>query len=149
MGLETDLETSSGGKPAHQKAEAHLIFVINCAHGKQLSLAASPKPPQALSSNLGYITLPMKTFILFCEESQPHMTQEAPGWTMHCLGKWYPATLQRYCGPSFLLNQPTLPSKAPEAEGSPSNTVPLKSLAWGTVMSLLKAFSSCDCGQAD
>lgn len=48
MDLNTDLETCSGGKPArHQKTipTAHLTFIINCAHWKQLFLAAPPVPP--------------------------------------------------------------------------------------------------------
>ncbi|KAB1261024.1 Steroid receptor-associated and regulated protein [Camelus dromedarius] len=80
-GLKTDLETSSDGKPAcHQKTipKAHLTFVIDCAHGKQLSPAAPPAPPRAPSPNLGPVIPPMKTYILFCGGNQPHLTQEAP-----------------------------------------------------------------------
>ncbi|KAI5139217.1 Steroid Receptor-Associated And Regulated Protein [Manis pentadactyla] len=81
LGPETDLESGSGGEPAsHQKAipAAHLTFLIDCAHGKQLSLAAPPVRPRTPRPNLGPVTPPVKTYILFCGENQPHLIQEAP-----------------------------------------------------------------------
>ncbi|KAF3830435.1 hypothetical protein GH733_004254 [Mirounga leonina] len=148
MGLETDLETSSGGKPACHQAipTAHLTFVIDCARGKQLSLVAPPVPPRAPSPHLGPVTPPMKTCILFCGENRPHLTQGAlwvgdtwpmPGGPCHpAVGRW-----------------PQLPPQsvheAPEAKGNPLKTVPSRSSAWGTVIGSLKALSSCVCGQAE
>ncbi|KAM5267050.1 steroid receptor-associated and regulated protein [Hipposideros larvatus] len=153
MGHDTDLETSSGGKPAHlQKAipTAHLTFVIDCARGKQLSLAAPRVPPQALSPNLGHATPPMKTYILFCGESQPHLTQEAPLGGGHlsqsrdtlppCRGTVVPAPSPV----STLCSQ-----EVPEAKGSPLKTVPGRCLAWEAVIGSLKALSSCVCGHKD
>ncbi|XP_058408963.1 steroid receptor-associated and regulated protein [Diceros bicornis minor] len=152
-GLETDLETSSSGKPArHQKAipSAHLTFVIDCARGKQLSLAAPSAPPRAPSANLGPVTSPMKTYILFCGEIQPHLTQEAP-LGGRCLAQAR-GTLPP-CGgtgaPASSPVSPLCPQEAPEAKGSPLKTVPARSSAWGTVIGSLKALSSCVCGQAD
>lgn len=69
MGLKTGLETSSGEKLTHhQKAipTAHLTFLNRHAHGKKLSLAAPPVLPRVPSPNLGPVTTPMKTYILFC-----------------------------------------------------------------------------------
>ncbi|XP_031232822.1 steroid receptor-associated and regulated protein [Mastomys coucha] len=45
---------------------AHVTFVIDCATGKQVSLAASTGPPQASRANQGCVTPPMKTFVMFC-----------------------------------------------------------------------------------
>lgn len=79
MGLETNLETSLGGKPAHhQKAipTAHLTFVIDCSWGTAL-LDTPPGLPRAPSSNLGPVIPPVKTYIFLCEESQSHLTPES------------------------------------------------------------------------
>ncbi|KAF6345705.1 steroid receptor associated and regulated protein [Rhinolophus ferrumequinum] len=153
IGLETDLETSSGVKPAHhQKAfpTAHLTFVIDCARGKQLSLAAPPVPPQALSPNLGPVTPPMKTYILFCGESQPHLTQEAPpggGQLSQARATLPPCRGTMVSAPSPVS---TLCSQEePEAKGSPLKTMPGRSSAWEAVIGSLKALSSCVCGQED
>ncbi|KAB1269307.1 Steroid receptor-associated and regulated protein [Camelus dromedarius] len=148
-GLETDLETSSDGKPArHQKTipKAHLTFVIDCAHGKQLSLAAPPAPLRALSPNLGSVIPPMKTYILFCGGNQPHLTQEAPtsdGGLAQATGTLPPCreTVAPAASPA---SPPSLP-EVPEAKGSPVK----RSSAWGRVIGSLKALSSCVCAQTD
>ncbi|XP_029804887.1 steroid receptor-associated and regulated protein [Suricata suricatta] len=152
-GLETDLETSSGGKPGgHQKAipSTHLTFVIDCARGRQISLMAPPALPRAPSPNPGAVTAPMKTYILFCGENRPHLTQEGPpgrgrlaqarGTVPPCRGDGAPAS-----SPA----SPLVPQEAPEAKGSPSKSVPSRPSAWETVIGSLKALSSCVCGQAD
>ncbi|XP_057573530.1 steroid receptor-associated and regulated protein [Hippopotamus amphibius kiboko] len=153
-GLETELETSSGGKPAsHQKAipKAHLTFIIDCAHGKQISLAALPGPPRVPSPNLGPIIPPMKTYILLCGENRPpHLTQEAPlggevlaqtrGPLPPCRGTTAPASPPA---------SPLCLQEPPEAKGSPMKTASSRSSAWGTVIGSLKALSSCVCAQAD
>ncbi|XP_036682791.1 steroid receptor-associated and regulated protein [Balaenoptera musculus] len=153
-GLETDLETSSGGKPArHRKAipKAHLTFVIDCTHGKQISLAALPGPPRVPSPNLGPVIPPMKTYILLCGENRPrHVTQEAPlggGGLAQTRGPLPPC--RETTAPASSPASPLCLQGAPEAKGGPVKTVSSRSSAWGTVIVSLKALSSCVCGQAD
>ncbi|XP_054547139.1 steroid receptor-associated and regulated protein [Talpa occidentalis] len=152
MDLETDLGTSSGGRLArHPKAipRAHLTFMIDCSRGKQLSLLAPPVPPPALSPCLGPAHPPMKTYILFCGESQPHRAHEAPLHGGHCAQA--PGTLPAFQGtvaPASTPVSPLCPQEAPGAKGSPLKTV--RYSAWGTVKGSLKGLlSSCVCGQAD
>ncbi|XP_028011409.2 steroid receptor-associated and regulated protein [Eptesicus fuscus] len=136
----------------HLKATptAHLTFVIDCASGKQLSLAAPPVPPQAPGPYLGLVTPPMKTYILFCGDSQPHLTQEASlggGPLAQARGTLPPC--RGTAAPASSPLSPLCAQEAPEAKGSPLKTRPAKYSAWETVRGLLKAFSSCVCGQAD
>lgn len=141
MGRETNLETSLGGKPAHhQKAipTAHLTLIIDSAHGKQPSCTHPQGCPRAPSSNLGPVTPPKKTYVLFCEESQPLMTPEAP------LGGRHLAQARAPCHPAKGL----WPQLSPQTTGSPLKTVPVRSSAWKTVTGSLKALSSSVCGQA-
>uniref|UniRef100_A0A4X1W7M2 Steroid receptor associated and regulated protein n=1 Tax=Sus scrofa TaxID=9823 RepID=A0A4X1W7M2_PIG len=87
-GLKTDLKTRSGGKPAgHQKAipKAHLTFVIDCAHGKRISLTAPPVPPRAPSPNPGPVIPPMKTYILFVGKAGPPIRLQRPPWMREAL----------------------------------------------------------------
>ncbi|XP_020951060.1 uncharacterized protein C1orf64 homolog [Sus scrofa] len=149
-GLKTDLKTRSGGKPAgHQKAipKAHLTFVIDCAHGKRISLTAPPVPPRAPSPNPGPVIPPMKTYILFCGESRPpHQTPEAPldeGGLAWARGPLPPCTGS--AAPASSPASPLCLQEAPEVKGSPAK----RSSAWGTVLGSLKALSSCVCAQAD
>ncbi|ELW68595.1 steroid receptor-associated and regulated protein [Tupaia chinensis] len=150
--LGTDLETSSGGKLGrHQKAipAAHLTFVIDCAEGKQLSLAAPPAPPQASSPNRGLIVSPMKTYIVFCGDKQPHLTQETTlGGGQLVQGKNALPPCREAVTSASLPGSPLCSQEAPEAKGKPSKAAPVKS-TWGTVKGSLKALSSCVCGQAD
>uniref|UniRef100_G1Q2M1 Uncharacterized protein n=1 Tax=Myotis lucifugus TaxID=59463 RepID=G1Q2M1_MYOLU len=138
---------------AHQEKAmptAHLTFVIDCASGKQLSLAAPLVPPQAPSPYLGPVTPPMKTYILFYGDSQPPLTQEAilgGGHIAQARGTLPPC--RGTVAPASSPLSPLCPQGAPEAKGSPLKTMPTRYLAWETVMGLLKAFSSCVCGQAD
>ncbi|XP_044092222.1 steroid receptor-associated and regulated protein [Neovison vison] len=153
MGLETDLETCSGGKPAcHPKAipAAHLTFVIDCARGKQLSLLEPPVPPRASGPHLGPVTPPMKTYILFCGENPPHLTPEAPvgGGLLAQPGGALPAR-RGPVAPASSPVSPQVPQEAPEAKGNPLKAVTSRSSAWGTVIGSLKALSSCVCGQAE
>ncbi|XP_066121269.1 steroid receptor-associated and regulated protein [Saccopteryx bilineata] len=151
--LETDLDTSSGGKlDHHQKAihTAHLTFVIDCAHGTQPFLAAQPALPHAPCPNLGCIIPPMKTYIFFRGDNQPHPPQEAPlggGRLTQARGTLPPC--KGTVAPTSYLVSPLHPQGAPEAKGSPMKMVPTRSSAWGVVMGSLKALSSCVCGQAD
>ncbi|XP_059542233.1 steroid receptor-associated and regulated protein [Myotis daubentonii] len=162
MGPETELDASSGGKPAHQQKAvpaahqqkavpaAHLTFVIDCASGKQLSLAAPLVPLQGPSPYLGPVTPPMKTYILFCGDSQPHLTQEAilgGGHIAQARGTLPPC--RETVAPASSPLSPLCPQGGPEAKGSPLKTMPTRYLAWETVTGLLKAFSSCVCGQED
>ncbi|XP_026375963.2 steroid receptor-associated and regulated protein [Ursus arctos] len=153
MGLETDLETSPGEKPAcHQKAipAAHLTFVIDCARGKQLSLVAPPVPPRAPGPHLGPVTPPMKTYILFCGGNRPHLTQEAPPGGVHLAHTGGTLPPRRgTVAPASSPVSPRVPQEAPEAKGNPLKIVPSRSSAWGTVIGSLKALSSCVCGQAE
>ncbi|XP_062960112.1 steroid receptor-associated and regulated protein [Cynocephalus volans] len=152
-GLETDLETSSGGKLARQQKTiptAHLTFVIDCARGKQLSLAAPAVPSRAPSPSQGPVTPPMKTYILFCGENQPHLAQETPVGRGHlaqardtlppCRGIEVPA--------SFLASS-LCPQEVPEANRKPLKAVPARSLTWGTVKGSLKVLSYCVYGKAN
>ncbi|XP_070259160.1 steroid receptor-associated and regulated protein [Myotis yumanensis] len=162
MGPETELDTSSGGKPAHhQKAvltahqekampTAHLTFIIDCASGKQLSLAAPLVPPQAPGPYLGLVTPPMKTYILFCGDSQPPSDSGGhPGWGHIAQARGTLPPCRGTVAPASSPLSPLCPQGAPEAKGSPLKTMPTRYLAWETVMGLLKAFSSCVCGQAE
>ncbi|KAF4013791.1 hypothetical protein G4228_005447 [Cervus hanglu yarkandensis] len=155
-GLEMNLETSSGGRPARQQKaipRAHLTFVIDCARGKQISLAAPPGPPRTPSPNPGPAVPPMKTYILLCGEKQsPNLTREAP------LGGGGLAQARGPCpgppcrGTTAQASPPASPgglAEAPEAKGSPVKAVSSRSSAWGTVIGSLKALSSCVCAQAD
>ncbi|XP_005677119.2 PREDICTED: uncharacterized protein C1orf64 homolog isoform X1 [Capra hircus] len=150
-GLEASLETSSGGRPARrQKAVpgAHLTFVIDCARGKQISLAAAPGPPRTPGPSPGPAVPPMKTYILLCGGKQaPNLPPEAP------LGG---GGLAQARGPCRGTAPPAPPAaspgglaEAPEAKGSPVKAVSSRSSAWGTVIGSLKALSSCVCAQAD
>ncbi|XP_028367256.1 steroid receptor-associated and regulated protein [Phyllostomus discolor] len=154
MGLETDPDTSSGGKPARRlKAvpTAHLTFVIDCARGKPLSLAAPPAPaPQAPGPNPGPVTPPMKTYLLFCGHSRSQLIQEAP------LGGEHLAQARGTLPPrrgtvtsAFSSVSPLRSQEPPEAKGSPPKMGPTRSSAWKIVMGALKAFFSCVCGRAD
>ncbi|KAM5320136.1 LOW QUALITY PROTEIN: steroid receptor-associated and regulated protein [Glossophaga mutica] len=177
MGLETDLDTSSewtsgtsislelvgnapdplyqnlhAGRSAHllQAVPAAHLTIIDCAGGKPLLLAAPPAPPHALSPNLGPITPPMKTYILFCGRSQSRLIQEAPlggGALAQTRGTLPPC--RGTVTSAFSSVSPLRSQEPPEAMGSPSKTVPTRSSAWETVTDTLKAFSSCVCGQAD
>ncbi|XP_036770242.2 steroid receptor-associated and regulated protein isoform X2 [Manis pentadactyla] len=153
LGPETDLESGSGGEPAsHQKAipAAHFTFLIDCAHGKQLSLAAPPVRPRTPRPNLGPVTPPVKTYILFCGENQPHLIQEAP-LGRGCLAQPRSSlpSCRRMVAPASSPVSPLCPQEAPEAKRGPSKTVPLRFSAWGRVIGSLKALSSCVCGQAE
>ncbi|XP_052033901.1 steroid receptor-associated and regulated protein [Apodemus sylvaticus] len=66
---DSSVESTSGMQPAspHRAVPAaHVTFLIDCATGKQVSLAAPTGPPQAPRANQGRITPPMKTFVMFC-----------------------------------------------------------------------------------
>ncbi|XP_008067022.1 uncharacterized protein C1orf64 homolog [Carlito syrichta] len=145
-GLETDPDTSTGEKlPCHQKSipTAHMTFVIDCAHGKQLPMATSPVPPRIPSPNRGPVTPPMKIYIVFCGENQARPTQETlPARAMlpPCRGIVAPA--------SFPVS-PLCPQEVPDAKGRRLEAVSMRSSTWGTVKDSLKALSSCVCGQAD
>ncbi|XP_017830557.1 steroid receptor-associated and regulated protein [Callithrix jacchus] len=143
---ETGLETSSGGKLARRQntvPTAHLTFVIDCAHRKQLSLAATPSPPQAPSPNRGLVTPPMKTYIVFCGENWPHLTRVTPS-SGGCLAQAR-ATLPPCRGTTASASF----QEVPEAKGRHLKAMPVRSSTWGTVKDSLKALSSCVCGQAD
>ncbi|XP_006066658.3 steroid receptor-associated and regulated protein [Bubalus bubalis] len=139
------------GRPARrQKAVpgAHLTFVIDCARGKQISLAAPPGPPRTPGPNPGPAVPLMKTYILLCGEKQsPNLTPEAP------LGGGGLAQAGGPCrGTTAPASPPASPeglAEAPEAKGSPVKAVSSRSSAWGTVIGSLKALSSCVCAQAD
>lgn len=126
-----------GGKPAHrQKATptAHLTFVIDCASGKQLSLAAPAVPPQAPGPYLGLVTPPVKTYILFCGDSQPHLTQEASlGGGPLAQARGTPPPCRGTVAPASSPLSPLCAQEAPEAKGSPLKTMPARYSAWETV----------------
>ncbi|XP_012517931.1 PREDICTED: uncharacterized protein C1orf64 homolog [Propithecus coquereli] len=147
--LETDLGTSSGGKPAGRPKTvptAHLTFVIDCARGKPLSLA-TPVPPRASSPHQGPVAPPMKTYIVFCGENRRPLTQEA---TLGGLRLAQARATQPPCG-GIAAPAPSLesPQKVPEAKGGPLKAAPVRSSTWGTVKDSLRALSSCVCGQVD
>ncbi|XP_015340370.1 steroid receptor-associated and regulated protein [Marmota marmota marmota] len=153
---DTGLETSSGGKWARcHKAipTAHMTFVIDCVRGKQLSLAAPPVLPQVPSPSQGPVTLPMKTYIVFCGENQPQSTLDIPlggGCLAQAKDALPPHPPRRGAvDPSSLPDSPPCPQGAPKAKGRPLKTGPARSSTWGTVKGSLKALSSCVCGQTD
>nr|XP_044629105.1 steroid receptor-associated and regulated protein-like [Equus asinus] len=121
------LETSSSGKQTrHQKAipTAHPTFIIHCAPGKQLSLESPSVPLQAPTTNLGPVTPPMKTYVFFCGENQPCLTQEAPPCG-GCLAQ--AKSTFSLCGgtvaPASSPVSPLCHEEVPEAKGSPLKTV--------------------------
>ncbi|XP_004679403.1 PREDICTED: uncharacterized protein C1orf64 homolog [Condylura cristata] len=154
MDLETDLVTSSGGRlacPLKATPRAHLTFMIDCSRGKQLSLLSPPVRDLALSPHLGPAPPPMKTYIFFCGETQPHLAHEAPlggGNRAQARG-----ALPAFGGPVVPASTPVsplCPQEAPEAKGSPPKTVSVRHSAWGAVKDSLKGLlSSCVCGRAD
>lgn len=92
----------------------------------------------------------MKTYILFCGENRPHLTQEAPlgGVRLAHTGGTLPPR-RGTLAPASSPVSPRVPQEAPEAKGNPLKIVPSRSSAWGTVIGSLKALSSCVCGQAE
>lgn len=76
---DSSVEASSGIQPAcaHKAIpRAHITFVIDCATGKRVSLAAPAVPPQASRTNQGCVTPPMKTFVMFCGKTPLPGTQD-------------------------------------------------------------------------
>ncbi|KAK7806301.1 hypothetical protein U0070_027303 [Myodes glareolus] len=132
---------------------AHITVVIDCATGKQVSLAAPPVPAQASRPSQGRVTLPMKTFVMFYGENTLRGTQDFP---LSCR----PLARTRDTMPAVPSDR-RLPALAPPA--SPPSTqddpqVKSSSLkpgaterhaAWDTVKCSLQALSSCVCGQAE
>uniref|UniRef100_A0A2K5DXC2 Steroid receptor associated and regulated protein n=1 Tax=Aotus nancymaae TaxID=37293 RepID=A0A2K5DXC2_AOTNA len=145
-------EKASGKLARHQKTvpTAHLTFIIDCAHGRQLSLAAAPSPPQAPSPNRGLVTPPMKTYIVFCGENWPHLTRVTPtgGGCLAQARATLPPCRGTTASASFPVS-PLCPQEVPEAKGRHLKAMPVRSSTWGTVKDSLKALSSCVCGQAD
>ncbi|XP_027807662.1 LOW QUALITY PROTEIN: steroid receptor-associated and regulated protein [Marmota flaviventris] len=153
---DTGLETSSGGKRARcHKAipTAHMTFVIDCVRGKQLSLAAPPVLPQVPSPSQGPVTLPMKTYIVFCGENQPQSALDIPlggGCLAQAKDALPPRPPRRGAvDPSSPPDSPPCPQGTPKAKGRPLKIGPARSSTWGTVKGSLKALSSCVCGQTD
>ncbi|XP_028609778.1 steroid receptor-associated and regulated protein [Grammomys surdaster] len=75
----SSVETSSGMQPAcaHKAVPtAHVTFVIDCATGKQVSLATPTVPPQASRTSQGCAAPPMKTFVMFCGKNTLPGTQD-------------------------------------------------------------------------
>ncbi|XP_021056987.1 LOW QUALITY PROTEIN: steroid receptor-associated and regulated protein [Mus pahari] len=76
------VETSSGIQPVCAPTAvptAHVTFIIDCANGKQVSLAASAAaPPHASRANQGCVAGPMKTFVMFRGETTLLGTQNIP-----------------------------------------------------------------------
>ncbi|XP_005409910.1 PREDICTED: uncharacterized protein C1orf64 homolog [Chinchilla lanigera] len=147
------LETISGGKPARPQAVpmAHVTFVIDCARGRQLSLAAPPAPPQVPSPSQGPVTPAVKTYIVFCGDNQAPTTQGIP-LEGPCSAQ-AKDTLSPCAGAKAPTSRPTSlssPQELPRAKGAPRKVEAAASSPWGAVKgSLKKALSSCVCGQAD
>ncbi|XP_037674640.1 steroid receptor-associated and regulated protein [Choloepus didactylus] len=154
-GLETDVEPGPGRQLLrHQKAipTTHLTFVIDCARGKQISLAAPPGLSCASSPYRGPVSPPMKTFIMFCGESCPQVSREGPlGQGGLAQARHVPVLPPRggTVAPASCPGSPLCPQEVSRAKESPSKTLPTRSSAWGTVKGSLKALSSCVCGLAD
>ncbi|KAM6174123.1 steroid receptor-associated and regulated protein [Erethizon dorsatum] len=146
------LETISGGKLARPQAVpmVHVTFIIDCARGKQLSLAGPPVPPQVPSASQGPITPSVKTYIVFCGENQATTTQGIP-LEGQCSAQ-AKDTLPPCPGAQAPTSRPTSLSSSqevPKAKGSPRKVGAAASSPWGAVKGSLKALSSCVCGQAD
>ncbi|XP_016043921.1 steroid receptor-associated and regulated protein [Erinaceus europaeus] len=153
MDLDRHLATSSGDKLVRpQKAipATHLTFLIDCTHGKSLSLMAPPEPSPAPTSTLGPATPLMKTYILFCGENSAPLNEETPlsGELLAQVGDTLPPP--RDVAPASSPVSPLCLQEVPKAKGNPLKTVSVRHSAWGTVKGSLKGFlSSCVCGQAD
>ncbi|XP_076994163.1 steroid receptor-associated and regulated protein [Tamandua tetradactyla] len=150
---QSSAQSSPGGKQVcREKAipPAHLTFVIDCARGKRISLATPPAPTRVSSPYRGPVTPPMKTFIMFCGDSCPQLTQDGPpGREGLAQPRHILPPPEGAVAPASFPGSPLCPQEAPKAKGSPSKTGPTKSSAWGTVKGSLKALSSCVCGLAD
>ncbi|EHB12001.1 hypothetical protein GW7_15521 [Heterocephalus glaber] len=116
------LETSSGGKQAHPQAilMVHVTFVIDCARGKQLSLAAPTVLPQALGPGQGPVTPSVKTYIVFCGGNQSPVTQ---GTLLDGQSFAQPKDSPKPCrgaeAPTFCPTNPSSPQEVPKAKESP------------------------------
>ncbi|XP_033623721.1 steroid receptor-associated and regulated protein isoform X2 [Fukomys damarensis] len=144
-------EYSAGGKPAHPPAipTAHVTFIIDCARGKQLSLAAPPLVPQAPSPGQGPITPSVKTYIVFCGGNWALATQGTllDGQNF-AQAKDTPKPCSRAEAPASCPASPSRPQGAPKAKENPWKGGPSTSSSWGAIKGSLKALSSCICGQA-
>ncbi|XP_004472214.1 steroid receptor-associated and regulated protein [Dasypus novemcinctus] len=152
-GLEMDADPGPGGKlVCRQKAvpPAHLTFVIDCARGKQIPLAAPPALCRAASPRQGPVTRPMKTYIMFFGDSWAQPPREDPPG-QGCLAQvgLTPPPPRGPVAPASFPDSPLCPQEPPKAKGGSVKPVPVRSSAWGTVKGSLKALSSCVCGLAD
>lgn len=133
---------------------AHITVVIDCATGKQVSLAAPPAPAQASRPSQRRATPPMKTFVMFCGENTLRGTQDFP---LSCS----PLARTRDTVPSVPSDRGLpAPASLPASPPSPQDDPQVKSsslkpgaterhAAWDTVKCSLQALSSCVCGQAE
>ncbi|XP_050008324.1 steroid receptor-associated and regulated protein [Alexandromys fortis] len=151
---ESSLEMSCAMQPAGpQKAvpTAHLTVVIDCATGKQISLAAPPVPPQASRPSQGCVTPPMKTFVMFCGENTLRGTQDFPLSCRPLAGTKDTVPSDRGLpAPASLPASPPSPQDDPQAQRSflkPGATE--RRAVWDTVKCSLQALSACVCGQAE
>uniref|UniRef100_A0A8C5K856 Uncharacterized protein n=1 Tax=Jaculus jaculus TaxID=51337 RepID=A0A8C5K856_JACJA len=147
---ECSLETSSDAQPTSPPKTiptAHVTFIIDCANGKHLGPPLVL--PQVSRPSQRPITPPMKTSVVFREETRLRPTQDTQlSWGSHASAK---DTLSPYRGivapASFPTSMPCSQDVA-QAKESPLKSVPMKSSTWGAVKGSLKALSSCVCGQA-
>ncbi|XP_041507616.1 steroid receptor-associated and regulated protein [Microtus oregoni] len=130
---------------------AHLTVVIDCATGRQVSLAAPPVPHQASRPSQGRVTPPMKIFVMFCGENTLRGTQDFPLSCRPLAGTKDTVPSDRGLpAPASLPASPPSPQDDPQAQRSflkPGATE--RHAAWDTVKCSLQALSSCVCGQAE
>lgn len=137
----------SGMQPARAyKADriAHATFVIDCATGKQVSLATSTVGPQASRASHGCATRPMKTFVIFCGTQDVSLSRRPLDGAKD--------TLSPYRGlgaPDSLPASLPGPQSDPEAKGSSLKAAATeKHSTWEKVKHSLKALS-CICGKGE
>lgn len=136
----------AAGRPS--QGHPHSSF-IDCACGKQLSLAVPPVPPQTPSPKPGLSSFQEDLHLVLSAQPAPSDSGDLPGWGLSYPGQ---GTLPPCCsgtvGPASSPGSPLRSQEALEAKGSPLKTLPARCSARGTVTGSLRAVSSCVCGQA-
>uniref|UniRef100_A0A8C2N2P3 Steroid receptor associated and regulated protein n=1 Tax=Cricetulus griseus TaxID=10029 RepID=A0A8C2N2P3_CRIGR len=130
---------------------AHITYVIDCTTGKQISLDVPPVPPQVSRPSQGLVTLPMKTFAMFCGENTQQGTRDS---SINCRPlvrtKDTLPSYRRLVALASLPARPPCPQDDPKAERSSLKAgATRKHSSMGAVKRSLKALFSCFCVQVE
>lgn len=141
VGPEVDPDTISGGSWVTITRPSPWLVYRLCLRETALS-GSTPVPPQTPSPSPGPVTLPVQTYILFCWDSQPHLTEETSMGGGCLTQAWAP------CHPAaggLWARRP--PRAAHSASGRPLKTLPAGVLP-GEQSGLAQSCLPCVCGQA-